>query len=1457
MALIYIPSRIREDAKSYQILKTIQGFQDDFEKLSLEDALKLFEVRFPYRYKRISNFRLVAKLERSHDLDVIYLLAILKRGSNEWVQFNNEYPRYGQQHLEPLVDHASLDEYVNKKLQEMSEKDKPQPKDDLPDELHRWWWPFEYLHIDSLIMESDEWVRTFEVKHYADFWQSYYELVNAIVIGNLRSTAMPIAENSLIRRVDDGKNHFLYFSEFGALNPESEFVTITYIINALDTKISRTSQEDFERELRRKFSWVDHSRGNLQEQNQEIISDIDEISRYASRGYPAYVLEETNIWKEIQQHTVANLALSAEEASLLEKLRHGKSDVLPVFINGRAGSGKSTILYYLFSDYLFRKIKDDLAGEVLFLTYSEALLKNAVTVVRKLLDARSDLVLEKATSSSLTDVSETNWEACFQPFAKFLLEISQQHAVDEYTQDKFIDYKLFNQLLLGSNLPPHLDNLKLRLPRKISPDICWHVIRTFIKGYHSEDYLSPDDYEEIPNKEKSVSKSDYEEIYETVWEKWYKPLHEDHGYWDSQDLVRRIISDEWAEPKYAVVFCDEAQDFTRVEIELILSLLVYREYDLGWDKKVRLPFALAGDPFQTLNPTGFRWEAIKASFYDEITENLDPYNRGTIDMHYEELFFNYRSEAPIVRFSNLIQLWRKILFNNPEVEPQKPWREDQYIIPPRLFILGETITETEFFDLLKNSVVIVPCEQSGEEEFIEKEPLLSQAKKDRFLFSVQSPILAKGQEFPQVILYGFGEHCPDHFFDTENGQSRLTNEYWLNKLYVGATRAAKSLIIVDTKKGKEKLWQFALNNETIDFFLNRISNIEKWRTMVDGVTPGNYIGTEIDRQDPEESAKNLRKAGQENNSSALLRQAMDFYRRAGKDSLAKTCLAEANELDKQYIEAGKIFESIGQIRDAERCYWKDQAWLELVRLHAIHPATDELHRLISLMMVDQANYQPAVTLSGFLLAAFKDGRKLVLSEDQIQIAVKTMISRLLENPTPEDTIPWIAVADLFENLKPLFKVVDLEKLGQIYYNAGYFRRAVNIWELGNKTEIKHYYLAKAQSNTSTQDKIYWFDKAGEYELVIKEFESTQVQELSEREKRSVAQSYIKNNQLEKAIDVYWRLNDFDTAVKLLKEAVKKSKGIKFSHNEIKSKFKQLVASKNLDLAFNLLKGVSSSISRKFALELAGVYLDGLMKMEKWEEAISFTLLEKTKIRDVKRNTFPKLNNLSLDELISLNSLIVKEFAYNPPEATVKEKQVYTTYFLEIAGIGYKNWKEYFAVSELSTAIERSGRYIDILPYYEKLEAQNLTDLESQFIHARWLKTKSKQIERSRAEEINKKMEDRYEKEYKERLVSYHIEPRYVASLSEFPIPDETVSTPIQNIQVNWLRPRCRIVNPQGGDITLDVKTGIIMPFGVDFVEKNQNSVIKFFVKGWTLEGELIPNQMLVFKLGSRSYEFHI
>jgi hypothetical protein len=90
----------------------------------------------------------------------------------------------------------------------------------------------------------------------------------------------------------------------------------------------------------------------------------------------------------------------------------------------------------------------------------------------------------------------------------------------------------------------------------------------------------------------------------------------------------------------------------------------------------RVPLVFAGDPFQTLNPTGFRWESTKAQAVEEFVFMLDPSkSTGLSDLNHQQLTYNFRSTVPITKFCNVIHGLRALLFGLHNMRPQTPWRE--------------------------------------------------------------------------------------------------------------------------------------------------------------------------------------------------------------------------------------------------------------------------------------------------------------------------------------------------------------------------------------------------------------------------------------------------------------------------------------------------------------------------------------------------------------------------------------------------------------------------------------------------------------------------------------------------------------------------------------------------------------------------------------------------------------
>ncbi|MFQ3613985.1 MAG: hypothetical protein SNJ68_09770, partial [Cyanobacteriota bacterium] len=174
---------------------------------------------------------------------------------------------------------------------------------------------------------------------------------------------------------------------------------------------------------------------------------------------------------------------------------------------------------------------------------------------------------------------------------------------ERYQPERYINFYQFRRRY------PHLRD---------DVELAWHTIRTLIKGYDVSGYLDSEGYRELPQADRSVEDEEFDRIYKKIWPGYQDLTTPGHGdHWDDQDLVRDVLENGTLQPIHPVIFCDEIQDFTQVELSVILCLSPWGKFKL--DRHIQhLPYAFAGDPLQTINPTGFRWSVLKKYLYEQI-----------------------------------------------------------------------------------------------------------------------------------------------------------------------------------------------------------------------------------------------------------------------------------------------------------------------------------------------------------------------------------------------------------------------------------------------------------------------------------------------------------------------------------------------------------------------------------------------------------------------------------------------------------------------------------------------------------------------------------------------------------------------------------------------------------------------------------------------------------------------
>ena len=678
-----------------------------------------------------------------------------------------------------------------------------------------------------------------------------------------------------------------------------------------------------------------------------LETDHKSVLRRCVRAYASLLLADEDRWMEIERadEGAPNLALSPEEAEVLNSSRGPSgSGGFPMFINGRAGSGKSTVLQYLFSDTIRSWRRNCPAADLqhqcpIYLATNHELLakarKNVVSLLR--LNANAVILNEHIADSSWLEQLGTY---AFQTTSTALRSQLPEAKRLRFGDADRINYGRFRELWMARF------GKQPKMLRQCGPQISWHVIRSFIKGLMIDGYLeSVEDFDETPRAERNVSPDVFKLVFEKVWLDWYQDLTATGPLWDDQDLARAVLdlqdSDDGlaSTHEHLAVFCDEAQDLTRPEIECLYRLSAFSRRTLDRESARRVPFVFAGDPFQTLNPTGFRWEAMKSSFNERLTSNLARHAQGSdaVRLNYQQLSHNYRSMRPVVSFCNAIQCVRAVA-TDADVQPQESWTTATDA-PQPMYFSSDDPTFAQSLKQQQDLTIIVPCEEGEEAEYVRSSTFLDSIvewdSERRIPQAVYSAIRAKGLEFNRILLFGFGREPEAGILNQSLSPSMrsaatpreeiLRVEYFLNKLYVGASRAMKRLFIVDNPAAFQEggLWAPFADEPRLHAVISRLTAAQHgaWRDSTTTIVPGAVEALGQDRDDPQVLAENFYRDGMAQRSSYSLRQAALQWRRAKQSQRAAAADAQAAEWDGDHRRAGELFIQAGDYSRALETYF--------------------------------------------------------------------------------------------------------------------------------------------------------------------------------------------------------------------------------------------------------------------------------------------------------------------------------------------------------------------------------------------------------------------------------------------------------------------------------------------------------------------------------------------------------
>lgn len=898
------------------------------------------------------------------------------------------------------------------------------------------------------------------------------------------------------------------------------------------------------------------------------VKNLNDLRRLSIRAYPSLITYDPELWVETQENDRANLALSTEETEVLESVtnRTQQAARYPLFINGRAGSGKSTILQYLFAEQLrtyrssLSQTSDSHPDPPLYLTYSKSLLNIARTVVRQVLTASSRQLIEDLKEEDEWESLDTSFQTVRTLFLGFLPKFIRPR----FAESRLMQFHQFRQLW-----DEHRDRYpKHESLRKLQPALVWHAIRTYIKGMQIH---SPDEYTALPEHQKSISQDNFEVIFHKAWN-WYEKICEEEGYWDDQDLAEflldRISDDEINISRYPAVFCDEAQDFTQIEIKLIQELMLFSKRNISKQSYLirNIPFAFAGDPMQTLNPTGFNWSSMQSMYYKNILQRLAP-QATAAEFNYQELALNYRSVPGIVKFANVIQLFRRLFLGHKELKPQKTWA---HYSPERpiAYEIGNKICQNGIRDS-PELPIIVPCEENGEDDYTQSDAYLSSLtakgeEGDGSASRILSPMRAKGLEYDRVLLYRFGDFVKDnqHLASLRDQITNLENplpsrenlllwEYFLNNLYVAISRARKRLIIVDSKESLEEFWQISSQSKQAQ--LLNLGNLSGWSSDdLGGFETGSSFSWSEDRDDPLLIAQQYETHGRENFDVAALRSASYYYRLGGDEEKKLYNEAMALEFDSKFAEAAEVYAELRCFRDGCRCYWAQGMWDKIVDIQRRFPEIggDKLYQAATLLTAtsrDIGEEWVERVLDGLIahneIRSRPDSIEYPSEEIGYSSFMPNLIDRVLarlDQSTTSSQKEWRGVAKKISATYPrlgLSRTENDSKLPELFYRCGDPEQALSLWNERSSQKSRPLgavpeWVARAEAAMkSSPGQIRVLGSLGDHAAIVNAWKSASPEDFDAETQRLVVLSALKIGEAKVANRILPKMSDLDEFLK--------------------------------------------------------------------------------------------------------------------------------------------------------------------------------------------------------------------------------------------------------------------------------------------------------------------------------------
>ena len=331
-------------------------------------------------------------------------------------------------------------------------------------------------------------------------------------------------------------------------------------------------------------------------------------------------------------------------------------------------------------------------------------------------------------------------------------------------------------------------------------------------------YISREKYLSLGVRRSIYAETERDEVYRLFM--GYVGFLNEGQYFDTNILS--YYYKEKASPRYDAVIIDEVQDFTNSQLSLVLAML-----------KSPHQFFMCGDANQIVHPNFFSWSGLKQLFYHSNELATNDITRI--------LTRNYRNTMEVTELANRVLKVKNARFGSIDkeshylIESQSTHKGDVACIKAtaeKIADINQKISKSVAF-----AIITLTEKQKEEARKIFGTPLV---------FTV---LEAKGLEYENVILYRFIDAEPrfleiakgltpdvlEHDFKYGRAKDKADKsmevfKFYINSLYVGITRAIKSVYLIETNPNHPLITLLSINeiNQSIDLDITE-SSIEEWQ----------------------------------------------------------------------------------------------------------------------------------------------------------------------------------------------------------------------------------------------------------------------------------------------------------------------------------------------------------------------------------------------------------------------------------------------------------------------------------------------------------------------------------------------------------------------------------------------------------------------------------------------------